>query len=301
MKARTVGLTALFVPVFLVLGPGAVVSGGLLSVPPASSGTVPIGGTEMYYEITGQGDPVLLVHAGIADSRMWDDQVRGLSSTHTVVRCDLRGFGRTRRGSVRFSHYRDLATLLDSLGIRSAHVVGSSFGASVALDFALAYPQRVRSLVLSAPAVSGAKPSREMAIIDSTEESYLLGKDLVGAARFGVQTWIVGRYRSAESVPAGLQDRVLQMEMQNYECPSVAEAVAVPLAPRAFHRLEQVCVPTMVLIGAKDQPFFRTLGAVLARRIHGALKIVVPDVAHLINMEKPELFTRLVNSFISAH
>lgn len=96
------------------------------------SGAIDVGGTRMYYEVCGTGQPILLLHAGIADCRMWDEQVGPLSRDAMVIRCDLRGFGRTPRGSVRFSHYRDIASLLDSLGIRRVNVVGSSFGAPAA-------------------------------------------------------------------------------------------------------------------------------------------------------------------------
>ncbi len=158
-----------------------------------SFGTKDVGGTKMYYEVYGHGESILFIHAGIADCRMWDAQVAALSSQYEVIRCDLRGFGKTPRGAVRFSFYHDIAVLLDSLGIGKAHIVGSSYGGMVAIDYALAYPERVSSLVLCAPAVSGATPSVEVIAIDSTEESYLKKGDLTGAAGLNVRTWVDGK------------------------------------------------------------------------------------------------------------
>ena len=263
------------------------------------SGAIDVGGTAMYYEVCGTGEAILLIHAGIADCRMWDEQVSQLSLHHVVIRCDLRGFGRTPRGSVRFSHYRDVATLLDSLGIRRVHVVGASFGGRVAIDFALAYPQRIRSLILCAPAISGMTPSSEMLSTDSTEEAFLKKGDLEGAAEFNVRTWVVGPYRQPREVPSTLRQRVKEMQLHNYAVPSPIGAESVPLEPRAITRLEKIVVPTLILIGDKDVPFFQSLSAIAANRVPNAKRSVIPDVAHMISMEKPEIFNRILVDFVA--
>jgi pimeloyl-ACP methyl ester carboxylesterase len=263
------------------------------------SGAIDVGGTMMYYEVCGTGQPILLIHAGIADCRMWDEQVGQLSLQHMVIRCDLRGFGRTPRGSVRFSHYRDVATLLDSLGIRRVHVVGASFGGRVAIDFALAYPQRIRSLILCAPAISGMTPSSEMLGIDSTEEAFLKKGDPEGAAEFNVRTWVVGPYRQPGEVSSTLRQRVKEMQLHNYAVPSPIGAESIPFEPRAITRLEKIVVPTLILIGDKDVPFFQSLSAIAANRIPNAKRSIIPDVAHLISMEKPEIFNRILVNFVA--
>jgi 3-oxoadipate enol-lactonase len=263
------------------------------------SGAKDIGGTMMHYEVSGQGQPVLLLHAGIADCRMWNDQFGPLSVEHTVIRCDLRGFGNTPRGTVRFSHYRDVATLLDSLGIENVNLVGASFGGSVAIDFALAFPQRTRSLILCAPAVSGAVPSAEMLTIDSTEEAFLTRGDLAWAAAFNVRTWVVGPYRQPGDVSTTLQQRVTEMQLHNYSIPTPAGAKSVPLEPRAITRLEEIRVPTLVMIGEKDIPSFQSLSEIVAKRIPHTKKIVVPGAAHMINMEQPEMFNHILMDYLS--
>ena len=263
------------------------------------SGAIDVGGTMMYYEVCGIGQPILFIHAGVADCRMWDEQVGQLSLQYKVIRCDLRGFGRTPRGSVRFSHYRDVGTLLDSLGIRRVHLVGASFGGRVAIDFALAYPQRIRSLILSAPAISGMTPSSEMLGIDSTEEAFLKKGDPEGAAEFNVQTWVVGPYRQPDEVPFALRQRIKGMQLHNYAAPSPVGAESIPLEPRAITRLEKIVVPTLILIGDKDMPFFQSLSAIAAHRVPNAKRNVIPDVAHMISMEKPETFNRILVNFVA--
>jgi 3-oxoadipate enol-lactonase len=263
------------------------------------AGAVDVGGSMMHYDVRGTGEPILLIHAGVADARMWDEQVGPLSSRHTVVRCDLRGFGATARGAVRFAHHRDVATLLDSLHLEKVHVVGASFGGRVAIDFALASPRRIRSLIVCAPAISGAAPSPEILRVDSTEEAYLQRGDTVGAAAFNVRTWVVGPYREPGEVSSAIRQRVQEMQLRNYAVPSPVGAESIPLEPRAITRLEEIHVPTLVLVGDRDLPFFQNLAAIAASRIPDAKKIVIPGVAHMINMERPELFNRVLLDFVA--
>jgi len=96
-----------------------------------------------------------VIHAGIANLRMWDDQVTALRDRYRVIRFDTRGFGRTETDAVEFSNRADVAALLDHLGERSAHILGLSRGAAIALDFALEYSDRVRSLIVAAGGISG--------------------------------------------------------------------------------------------------------------------------------------------------
>ena len=106
-------------------------------------------GGELYYEIEGDGVPVVLVHGHALDARMWDDQVPALTDIARVVRYDARGFGRsTRDADTSYSHAADLWLLLDHLGIEQAALVGMSMGGRTAVEATLAAPGRVLALVL---------------------------------------------------------------------------------------------------------------------------------------------------------
>jgi pimeloyl-ACP methyl ester carboxylesterase len=111
----------------------------------------------LYYEITGSGRSLVFLHAGIADSRMWDEQFWMFAPTHRVLRYDLRGFGISAPVSGTFSHRQDLCSLLDFLQIGKASLVGLSLGGQLALDFALEWPDRVESLILMAALPRGQK------------------------------------------------------------------------------------------------------------------------------------------------
>jgi len=263
------------------------------------SGMVDIGGTEMYYDLSGTGPPVLFLHAGIAHSRMWDLQAQELSTSHQIIRCDLRGFGRTAGGDVRFSFHQDVATLMDSLGIPRVHLVGCSLGGRVAIDFALAYPERVLSLVLCSPAVSGMPPTPELAAIDSMEGAFLRKNDPGRAADAEIRAWVVGPSREPEEVSSSLREKVKAMLLQNYSLPAPEGGKSVPLEPRAMTRLEQIQAPTLIIMGDKDVPSFQDLSAEAAQRIPCARRVVVAGAAHLVNMEKPEEFNRILIDFLT--
>src|ERR671936_3184279 len=106
---------------------------------------------QLHYEVAGAGPPVVFVHAGIADSRMWDAQFASFADDFRVVRYDIAGFGRSPLRGGPFCHWRDLVALLDELRIEQAALVGNSFGGRIALDVAIAAPERVSALVLVAP------------------------------------------------------------------------------------------------------------------------------------------------------
>jgi 3-oxoadipate enol-lactonase len=101
------------------------------------TGTADVNGARMYYEVVGEGEPLVLVHAGIADSRMWEAQITAFADRYRVIRYDMRGFGRTQIVEGPFSHHEDLRSLLDFLGLDRANIVGCSMGGGAVLDFAL--------------------------------------------------------------------------------------------------------------------------------------------------------------------
>ena len=122
------------------------------------TGMAGVNGALMYYEFAGEGETLVLVHAGIADNRMWEGQLAAFADSYRVIRYDMRGFGRTAMVEGSFSHHEDLRALLDALDVERAHLVGCSMGGGAVLDFALEYPQRAGNLVLVGSAVGGFGP-----------------------------------------------------------------------------------------------------------------------------------------------
>src|SRR5439155_1074430 len=112
----------------------------------------------LFYEVSGTGEAVVLIHAFSVDRRMWDPQVAALENRFRVIRYDLRGHGKSASPSAPYANHDDLRSVLDALGVNRATLIGLSAGAEVATDFALAYPDRVARLIVASPGLSGYVP-----------------------------------------------------------------------------------------------------------------------------------------------
>ena len=220
----------------------------------SETGFLPVQGAPLYYEVTGQGQPLLLIHAGVADSRMWDEQFEVFARQYRVVRYDLRGFGQSSFPAGAFANYADPAALLDFLNIKQAHVIGISFGGKIALDFTLAYPERVLSLVLVAPSVGGHKPAAEVLRFGEEEDALLERGDLAGATELNLRMWVDGPRRTAEQVDAAVRQKVREMQDHAFTVAIPDEVEELSLNPPAITRLAEVHVPTLLIVGDYDIP-----------------------------------------------
>ncbi|HUR16410.1 MAG TPA: alpha/beta fold hydrolase, partial [Candidatus Limnocylindrales bacterium] len=127
----------------------------------SETGHVEVPGGRLYYEVEGDGPPVTLVHAGVANLRMWDGQVAAWRDRYRVIRYDTRGFGQTETDDVPYSNRDDLAFVLDHVGVEQTHLLGLSRGSMIATDFAVENPQRVKSLVWVAGGLRGFEPPED--------------------------------------------------------------------------------------------------------------------------------------------
>ena len=253
------------------------------------------------HEVTGSGPAVVLLHEGVADRRMWRHQVDALRDRWTVVAPDLRGFGETPHASGPFSHVEDVRELLDELAIPSAVVVGGSFGGRVALELALAHPERVAALVLCPPALPGWDWSQ--AVLEgwrAEEEAYEAG-DLDRAAEINVELWVDGPSRGPDAVDSEVRDLVRTMQRHAYD---LAEPNPPPqdakLDPAAAQRLGEIGVPTLVVVGDADVEDFAQIATIVAAGIPGARHLVIEDAAHVVALEKPAEFNRGLLEFLEA-
>ncbi len=266
--------------------------------PRIHTGTASVHGASLYYEIAGEGRPVVLLHAGIADCRMWDAQMATFAREFLVLRYDMRGFGRSSLPPGEFAPYDDLAGLLDALGLDSAALVGASMGGAVALDFALTYPERVEGLVLAA-ASAGGMPYYSPAILRGWEalEAALERGDKEAAIEIDLRMWVDGPQRTPDQVDADLRARVRAMNAPLYDLPQGISRER-RLDPPALARLGEITAPTLILAGALDMTDMMTLAERLQAGIAGSRMAVVSHVAHLINLERPLKFDELALGFL---
>ena len=263
------------------------------------NGTLETNGARIYYEVEGSGEPVVLIHAGVANLRMWDEQVKALRDAYRVIRYDSRGFGATETDAVEFSNRADVAALLDHLGESSAHIVGLSRGGSIALDFALEYPDRVRSLIVAAGGISGYEsPDEADASVFEEPEKLLEAKDWEGISEWETANWADGPGQPKERVDPALRARVHEWILTNYRAQK-EEGTPQPLDPPAVGRLSELRAPLLVIIGTLDEPGTQQSMHHLAKLVPGARLEVFEGAAHMINLEQPDRFNALLREFFS--
>ena len=263
-------------------------------------GHIDVEGGRLWMQADGEGTGVVLVHAGIADARMWDPQWDAFVAAHRVVRYDTRGFGRTEGGDVAFSNRADLLAAIDAAGIERATLVGCSRAGSIVLDTALESPERVAGLVWVCGGVSGLEMEdtpEELAMYERGE-ALEEAKDWAGAADLEVELWVDGVGQPKGRAPEAVRELVRTMTYETYiqEKPG---GQPIPLDPPAAGRLGEIRVPTLIIIGELDTLSTRLSAEVLASSIQDAHRITVPAVTHLPNLERPEWFTRTVLDFLA--
>jgi pimeloyl-ACP methyl ester carboxylesterase len=265
----------------------------------AQTGYAEVNGARIYYETAGAGHPLVLVHAGIADSRMWDGQFNALAEHYRVIRYDLRGYGKTAMVTGDFAHHEDLGGLLDFLNIERAYLVGCSMGGRTIIDFTLEHPEKVRALIPVGADLSGyedkSEPPKQW---DEMVAAYEQG-DFERLSELEVQIWVDGRARNPQEVNPTV--RTLVREMNTIALQNAAQKLGseVTLDPPAIGRLTQISVPALIVAGDLDQQHMLEIANLLANGIPGAQKVVMGGTAHVPNMEQPSEFNRLVVDFLA--
>lgn len=266
-----------------------------------TEGSAEVNGASIRYEVEGSGEPLVLVHAGICDRRMWETQREAFAGCYRLIRYDRRGFGQTRIVARRtFSSHEDLRGLLDHLRVESAFMLGCSMGAATVLDFALEFPERARALVLVAPSVGGFAPD-----LDPPKElDELIAADKAGdlerVSEIEVKMWVDGPRRGPEEVDVRVRDLVREMNLIALENEVSLEGDERPLQPPAAQRLSEIRAPTLVVSGDLDQPRTVAAARMLEESVSGARRVVMPGTAHLPNMERPAEFNEIVLGFLDA-
>jgi pimeloyl-ACP methyl ester carboxylesterase len=265
----------------------------------SQTGFADINGARLYYEVVGAGHPLLLLHAGVADSRMWDDQWQPFARRYRAIRYDLPGFGQSQLPGQPYALHDAVAELLGFLGVERAHVVGVSFGGRIALDFALAHPEMLSALVLVCPDVGGAQPSDALRRFGEEEEALLERGDLAAATELNLRMWVDGPQRTSDQVDPSVRERVREMQHHAFAIPMTEGFELLRLEPPAIERLAEVRAPTLIVIGNLDQPEKLALADRLVDEIPGARKVVIPGAAHMVSMERPAEFNQVVLDFLA--
>ena len=236
--------------------------------------TVEVEGCALAYDDVGAGAAVVLLHAGIADRRMWRHQAAELRGHRRVLAVDLPGYGESTVPTGAYANHDAVAGLLDELDIPQASLVGCSFGGKVAIDTALAHPDRVNALAYS-------PDGTKLASADIADD------DLEAVTAAEIDLWVVGPDREPGELDPQLLAFATEMDRQALAAETALDAVPVrELHPPAIGRLGEIRIPTLVAVGAADVPEIRHLADVLAAQVPDARRLPdVPDAAHLLPLE----------------
>jgi len=268
---------------------------------PVSRIVVP--GGELNVVDAGDGPPIVLIHAGVADLRAWDDVVPPLTAAgHRVIRYDVRGFGRSTTEDVEFSHSADLRAVLDGAGVEQAVLVGNSKGGTIALDTAIESPERTVAVVGVAAGLGGfdgGETPEEVSVREAYERvDSAVPFDAVALTQFEVRVWLAGPLQPIDRVSQALRDRLFEMDLPLNEEGHVAGRQVRP-DPPANDRLAELRCPVLAIAGALDFSDCVVTARHLEAGAPNARALVWDDVAHMIGMEQPVRLAQAIAGFVA--
>ena len=258
------------------------------------TGIAETGGTKLYYEINGEGFPLVLVNGSSLDLRMWDEQIEDFSAHFQVIRYDLRGIGKSATPKEEFSHSEDIHQLLKFLNIEKTYIAALSFGGAFAIDFAAEHPEMVAALVVASAATSDLR------------DDYIEGLDALSA---------ITKEKDVSAAIEQLLDNPSFIVPKNESAISKTREILFDNARifetdfpliRLWHppqfsfekTISKITAPTLIVVGSEDAPIIHEIADNLAENLFNAEKIVIEKAGHLVNLEKPMEFNRAVIDFL---
>ncbi len=263
------------------------------------TGTAAINGTQMYYEVAGSGHPLIMVHAGVADNRMWDDQFDVFAQHYRVIRFDQRGFGQTKPVDGEFRRYEDIYAMLNFLGIQETYLMGCSMGGGACIDFALEHPEMAKALITIGSGAAGFQFDQPpLPIRDALIAADIAG-DLEQVNEYEAQIWLDGPTAPAGRVGGAVREKMLSMNRLALQYEKLELGTEISLNPLAIKRLAELKLPTLIIYGDLDTPYVQAAGKYMAEHIKDAREVIMPGVAHLPSMEQPQALNQHILSFLS--
>jgi pimeloyl-ACP methyl ester carboxylesterase len=244
-------------------------------IPSKRSGQADANGISIHYAVYGKGSPVVLLHGGLANADYWGNQIPALARHHTVIVMDSRGHGRSTRDSRPYSYdlmADDVVALMDVLRVAKADVVGWSDGATLGLDLAMRYPDRVRKIFAfaAATATSGEKYS---AVMNPTFIAFI--------ERTGHE------YEAYSATPKEYGSFVIEVIKMWASEPNWSDS-----------QLKTIAAPVLVVDGDHDEAIMREHTEYIASAIPGAGLLILPNASHFAFLQDPEHFNYAVLHFL---
>lgn len=235
----------------------------------------------------GDRPPILLLHPGVGDSRIWEPILPELRERHRVIRFDARGYGRSPAATAPYTLLADTITVLDHYGLGSVPIVGCSQGGGVACGLAVDHPERVSALVLLCPGIPGYEIDEDPDLAAEIEKAMAAGPDAM--AELGLRLW----------ARAGRTPEVVE-QLRSAARAWISEDEYGQPDPPVFERLGEISVPSSLLIGDLDRDWIIKCGRLAAAAIPGCLLVEVEGVDHLPPLRVPDRVLELIRQTVPA-
>lgn len=267
------------------------------------SGFVQAGGFKVYFEEHGAGDPILLLHAGLQDHQMWDAQVQELSKNFRVITIDLPFHGQTTGADTAILAKNVVSTVLDSLQVAKVNIGGLSMGGAVAMDFVVGYPERVNKAIFISAGLNGFEKTHP---VDSVSMAWythftnaLQAKDTAKAALEFAKAWAEGIDHRGNQLNKSAAKYVYQTTLATLKKHRMAGWPNLQDNPTAYDEITKASMPVLLIHGDKDLPFIETVNMFMEKNLKNARRVRLKDVAHMLNMEKPNEVNILIRDFLT--
>lgn len=242
---------------------------------------------ELFHQKIGNGIPIIFIHGFSLDNRMWRPQVEFFATTNQVITYDMRGFGKSEPPSKPYSHVEDLRGLLAPLKIDKAHIVGLSLGGEVAIDYTLTYPDTVLSLTLADTSLGGYASTVDWRV-------YAKEQGLEQAK----QNWLDHIVFAPSNRNPAVAEQLKAMVDDYSGWHWLNEDPRIKLDPPAKARLSEIKVPTQIVLGELDLPYYHDIAKILTDKIPNSKLHIIKDAGHMTNLENAVKFNEIVDSFI---
>lgn len=255
------------------------------------TGYVFVDGGKLFYELAGSGKNIVLLHDGMVNREIWDEQFPALAKTYRVVRYDRRGYGKSSDPEVKYSHIADLNQLFIQLKIDKAILIGMSSGGRLAIDFTLTYPEKVTGLVLVGAVVSGFGYTSHM----DTRGGHFDRQKITDPVKVN-EYFIKDDPYEIYSENTAAKEKVMKL------LPNFARQNMVPTQPAgkvAVKSLSEIKVPALILVGEYDIPDVHAHAGVINAGISNSKREIIPRSGHLIPIEQPVLFNETIMNFLN--
>lgn len=263
-----------------------------------NKGYVEVDKGRLYFEEMGKGRALIMIHGGFIDRRMWDQQFEEFAKHFRVIRYDARNHGLSESAPGDYVYYEDLRLLCERLHIQKAALLGLSMGGRVAIDYSIAYPENVWALVLASPRASGYSfDSKECQKFNEKYGAAYRSGNFEEMAEAFLQGWTDGPFRDPSEIDPEVRNKTKRMAL-DHERHNGSGVRMRELDPPALDRLDEINAPTLAIAGDLDMPDILDIVDRVDKQASHSQKRIIHGAAHMINLEKPEEFNKLVLDFL---